>query len=308
MAGFMGEDYQWRVGPVKHRSLHLGDVQLFYREAGSPQAPPVVLLHGFPSSSYQFRHLLPALAADYHAIAPDFPGFGFSSCPSRDRYSYTFHQYADTIEAFLQAKHVERCALYVHDYGAQVAFRLALRNPRRIAALIIQNSEIHYEDGRSLVSWLAMEDYWGDPSPAKRAALRDRLFTEDGIRSEFLEHLPREISELIDPAVPRLAWAQISRPGVIEALLDLHLDYRTNVELYPMFQECLRECQPATLIIWGREDQYYSETAALAYKRELPGAEVRIVDGGHWSLESHGPQVIALTGEFLARAWPPNPS
>jgi pimeloyl-ACP methyl ester carboxylesterase len=282
--------------------VQVSGIQLFYREAGSPEALPVVLLHGFPSSSFQFRYLLPALAQHYYALAPDFPGFGFSACPERDHYSYNFHRYTDTIETFLQTLRIDRFALYVHDYGAQVGFQLALRHPERIGALVVQNSEAYFAEGRS-PSWTAMEEYWRDGSPEKRLTLKDRLFTEEGIRSEFLEHLSPDVRERFDPAVIALAWAQINRPGVIDALLDLHLDYRSNVGLYPAFQKYFRTYQPPALIIWGRDDQYYSEAAALAYKRDLPRAEVRIIGGGHWALETHGPQVTEVTMGFLARTW-----
>jgi len=283
---------------VKHRVIDVAGTRIFYREAGSAGFPAVLLLHGFPASSHQFRFLIAALADRYHVLAPDFPAFGFSDSPDRDEYAYTFEHYTDTIEAFVRALGLTRYALYLHDYGAQVGFRLALRSPERVAALVIQNSEAYYENGRS-TCWSAMEDYWSDPAPAKREALKRKLFTEDGIRREFLENLSPAIHELIDPAVISLAWTQISRVGVIEALLDLHLDYRTNVELYPKVQKYFRERRPQALVIWGRDDQYYSQEAATAYQNDLPGAEIRIIDGGHWAIETHGPDVIMATRRFL---------
>jgi pimeloyl-ACP methyl ester carboxylesterase len=193
---------------------------------------------------------------------------------------------------------IERYSLYVHDYGAQVGCQLALRSPDKVRALVIQNSEAYYEDGRS-PNWSAMEEYWRDPGPAKREALRNHLFTEEGIRREFMEDLSPDVQELIDPGVITLAWAQINRAGVIDALLDLHLDYRSNVELYPRFQAYFRNHQPPILVIWGKDDQYYSPAAAMAYKRDLPYAEIQIIDGGHWALESHGPEIIQLTRRFF---------
>ena len=284
---------------VRHRTTEIEGVKIFYREGGSPSAPVVLLLHGFPSSSFQFRYMLPVLADTYHVLAPDFPAFGFSECPVRSRYSYKFDHYADTIEAFTNKLGLAQYALYVHDYGAQVGFRLALRSPERVAALVIQNSEAS-EDGRTQ-SWSAIEDYWRDPSLLKREALRQRLFTEKGIRSEFVEHLPPEIVELIDPSTIALSWTHIRRPGVVEALLDLHLDYQSNVVLYPRFQSYFRAHRPPALIIWGRDDQYCTPAAATAYKRDLPNAEIHIIDGGHWALESHRSRVIQLTREFLDR-------
>lgn len=285
---------------IKHRWLNLSGMKVFYREAGTPGTPVVLLLHGFPCSSHQYRYLLPALAMNYHVIAPDFPAFGFSDHPDRRHYAYTFEHYAETTETLLQTLGLTRFALYLHDYGAQVGVRLMRRAPERVAALMIQNSEAYYEEGRSS-SWAATEAYWRDPSPEKREALCRTLFTEEGIRQEFVEHLPENLVELIDPGTIQLAWTQIRNPGVIEALLDLHLDYRTNVELYPASQRCFRQHRPPALILWGSHDQYYSAEAAMAYKNDLPDAEVHILDGGHWLLETHGAQVIYLVKKFLER-------
>jgi pimeloyl-ACP methyl ester carboxylesterase len=243
--------------------------------------------------------LLPALSDTYHVLAPDFPAFGFSSCPERSRYAYTFEHYAETIENFVRALGLTLYALCLHDYGAQVGFRLALRAPELVTALIIQNSEA-YLDGRTWI-WSATEAYWRDPSKRKREALRNTLFTEKGIRGEFLEQLPPESAELIDPSAILLAWTHLNRPGVVEALLDLHLDYRNNVQDYSLFQDYFRKHQPPTLVIWGRNDQYCTPASAMAYKRDLPNAEIHVIEGGHWALESHGPQVIRLTREFLDR-------
>jgi len=288
---------------VKYRTVTASEVEIFYREAGPSAAPTVLLLHGFPSSSRQFRYLVPALADRWHVVAPDFPAFGYSACPDRARYAYTFDHYADTIEAFIRTLECEQYALYVHDYGAQVGFRLAMRAPDRVAALVIQNSEAYYSDGRT-PAWSAMEAYWRDASPQNRERLRAGLFAEEGIRGEFLEHLRKEVAELIDPDTMWLARTQIQRPGVIDALLDLHLDYRTNVDLYPKVQAYFRQHQPPTLILWGREDQYYTPAAAMAYQRDLPRAQIRIIGGGHWALESHGPEVIELTRAFLQQQCP----
>jgi pimeloyl-ACP methyl ester carboxylesterase len=284
---------------VRHRTLEVEGTSIFYREAGAEGAPAVLLLHGFPSSSFQYRRLLPALSDTYHVLAPDFPAFGFSSCPERSRYAYTFEHYAETIENFVRALGLTLYALCLHDYGAQVGFRLALRAPELVTALIIQNSEA-YLDGRTWI-WSATEAYWRDPSKRKREALRNTLFTEKGIRGEFLEQLPPESAELIDPSAILLAWTHLNRPGVVEALLDLHLDYRNNVQDYSLFQDYFRKHQPPTLVIWGRNDQYCTPASAMAYKRDLPNAEIHVIEGGHWALESHGPQVIRLTREFLDR-------
>ena len=284
---------------VRHRTVEVAGIRIFYREAGSQDAPAVLLLHGFPSSSHQFRFLLLALADRYHVLAPDFPGFGFSACPNTAEYAYIFTHYADTIEAFTRKFELDRYALYVHDYEAQVGFRLALRSPDRIKALVIQNSEaLRMAALRPSQQWrtsgvilrLKSEKYCDENSLQK-----------EGIRSEFVEQLSPETVELIDPGTISLAWSQISRPGVIDALLDLHLDYRTNVALYSKFHSYFRQYNPPTLIIWGRQDQYCTPAAATAYTRDLPDAEICIIEGGHWAVESHGPHVIQLTREFLDR-------
>jgi pimeloyl-ACP methyl ester carboxylesterase len=299
----MLEIQSMEIQHVKHRAVDLAGVDIFYREAGPADAPPVLLLPGFPSSSHQFRHMLPALANQWRVVAPDFPAFGFSACPDPKHYAYTFERYTDTTQAFTEALGLERYALYVHDYGAQVGFRLALRAPERAAAFVTQNSEAYYADGRS-PAWSAMEAYWQDASPSTRDALRNVLFTEEGIRREFLEHLPPHVAELIDPDTIWLAWTHINQPGVLDALLDLHLDYRTNVDLYPHYQAYFREHRPPVLVIWGREDQYYVPAAAMAYRRDLPDAEVQVINGGHWALESHGPEIVDLTRGFPQRCWP----
>jgi pimeloyl-ACP methyl ester carboxylesterase len=284
---------------VRHRTVQVDAMQLFYREAGSSDAPPLLLLHGSPSSSIQFRHLLPMLADRWHAIAPDLPGFGLSEAPDRSRYRYTFESLTDTIEHFLEALGVTPGALYLHDYGAQVGFRLLTRGAVRPSALIIQNSEAYYSEGRT-EAWNTAEAYWRDPSNENRDKKRAAALSESGVRQEFLEELPADITELIDPAIIRLAADHMGRPGTAEAMLDLQYDYRSNVEHYAKVQNYFRESQPRALILWGRDDQYYTSAAAYAYRQHLPAAEVHVCDGGHWIIESHGAIVATLARDFLA--------
>jgi pimeloyl-ACP methyl ester carboxylesterase len=289
---------------VRHRFSKVDGLDLFYREAGARDRPSLLLLHGFPSSSIQFRHLLPPLSERWHVIAPDLPGFGASAAPDARRYSYGFGNLAMTIAHLLHALGLEPRALYLHDYGAQVGFRLLSQGAVRPEALIIQNSEAYYADGRTN-AWATAEAYWRDDSQANRDRVRASILEEDGIRREFLENLPSDIAERIDPAIIRLAWDHIRRPEVTEAMLDLHRDYRTNVEHYAVIQAWFRAYQPPMLVIWGRRDQYYTSEAAFAYKRDLPAAEIHVLDGGHWVVESHGPEVADLTGRFLARSLSP---
>lgn len=291
------------MAQVRHRYINVDGFDLFYREAGSRDRPSLLLLHGFPSSSIQFRYLFPMLSERWHLIAPDLPGFGLSAVPARASYVYSFGNLATTIEHFLRLLRLTPHALYLHDYGAQTGFRLLSQGGVRPAALIIQNSEAYYADGRT-GAWTTGEAYWRDASRANRDRMRASVLDEEGIRREFLEHLPSEIAELIDPAIIWLSWDHIRRPEVVEAMLDLHLDYRSNVEHYPVIQSYFREHQPPMLVIWGREDQYYTPDAAYAYRRDLPSAEIQLLDGGHWVLESHPRQVADLTERFLASRLP----
>jgi pimeloyl-ACP methyl ester carboxylesterase len=286
------------VPPTRHRYIAIEGVDLFYREAGPASAPTLLLLHGFPSSSIEFRHLFATLSDRWHLVAPDFPGFGLSMVPDHTGYEYSFGNLAATVAHFLERLKLAPAALYLHDYGAQAGFRLLTRGAVQPDFLIIQNSEAYYADGRTN-AWEAAEDYWRDPSAINRAKMRDSVLTEEGIRREFLEDLNAETSELIDPAIIQLAYEHIRRPEVIEANLDLHLDYRTNVQHYVAIQAYLRERQPRTLVIWGREDQYYTTEQAFAFRRDLPAARIEILDGGHWVLESHGDQVSNLSRAFL---------
>jgi branched-chain amino acid transport system substrate-binding protein len=285
--------------PARHRYTTVDGLDLFYREAGLENAPTLLLLHGFPSSSMQYRYLMAQLADEWHLIAPDLPGFGLSAVPDRSRYEYSFANLATTIEHFLQALRLQPRALYLHDYGAQAGYRLLTRDAVRPDALVIQNSEAYYADGRT-EAWATAENYWREPSDVNREKMRASVLNEEGIRREFLEELPAELAELIDPQIIRLASDQIKRPGVTEALLDLHRDYRSNVEHYAAIQAYFRERQPPTLVIWGRRDQYYTSEQADAFRRDLPAVQIELLDGGHWALESHAGEVAQLTRRFLA--------
>jgi pimeloyl-ACP methyl ester carboxylesterase len=279
---------------INHRFVNVDGLDIFYRESGPPDAPAILLLHGSPSSSIQFRNLFPALSDQWRLIAPDLPSFGLSAAPDPANYTYSFENLATTIKRVIDLLHIDTHALYLHDYGAQVGYRLVSRREITPKALIIQNSEAYYSEGRSN-AWGKAEEFWRDPSSMNRNRARAKWLNEETTRREFLEDLAFEIRELIDPSIVRLAWYEISRPGVAEGRLDLHLDYQTNVDHYRDVQAYFREQQPSTLILWGREDQYYSPEAAYAYLQDLPHAQVHILDGGHWVLESHGRQVAELS-------------
>jgi pimeloyl-ACP methyl ester carboxylesterase len=292
------EERSMHLHHVRHPEITLDGLRVAYREAGPPDAPVVLLLHGFPSSSFSFRQLMPALADQFRVVAPDLPGFGFSDVPPRARGALTFDRLADTVAAFVRALGAAPAAVYLHDYGAQVGFRLLVDGRLSPTRVIVQNSEAYLEPGRT-AAWRLAEAFWADPSPARRDALRDALLTEPGVRREFEEQLPAALRERIDPAVVRLAADHLRRDGVVDAMLDLHRDYPSNVAHYARVQAYLRERAPRCCVVWGRRDQYYTEAQAAAYGRDVPSAEVHLLDGGHWLLETHGPEVASIVRTFL---------
>jgi pimeloyl-ACP methyl ester carboxylesterase len=279
-----------------HRTATVDGVEIFYREAGPADAPAVVLLHGFPTSSRMFRNLIPALAAQYRVIAPDYPGFGHSGTPERKDVVYSFAHFARLTDALLGKLGVSRYALYVQDYGAPVGFRLALLHPERVTALVIQNGNA-YDDGLSPF-WDPIRAYWNTPSKANRNALRAGL-TLAATRSQYVDGVTSPSS--IDPDNWLVDQALLDRPGIDEIMLDLFRDYATNVALYPQFQQFFRTRQPPTLIVWGRNDVIFPAAGAQAYLRDLPAAELHLLDSGHFALEDKGPEIAVLMKGFLDR-------
>lgn len=283
---------------VRHRRIKVAGFDIFYREAGRSDAPALLLLHGFPTSSHMFRHLIPALAERWRVVAPDYPGFGYSEFPERGRFAYSFAAYADLMAAFTDAVSLDRYGLYIQDYGAPVGLRLALLRPERVTAVITQNGNA-YEEGLSAL-WEPLKAYWRDPSPANRAVLKGWLGAE-GTQLQYQAGVPKDQLERLAPDSWTLDWLQLSRPGNIEVQLDLFGDYRTNVELYPDFQRFLRQHRPPTLVLWGRRDPFFTEAGALAFRRDLPDAEIQLLDGSHFLLETHFPIALRLIGDFLER-------
>jgi pimeloyl-ACP methyl ester carboxylesterase len=281
---------------VHYRTVAIDSVNIFYREAGPADGPVVVLLHGFPTSSSMYRRLIPALADRYHVIAPDYPGFGQSGVPDRATFAYSFAHYAELVDHLLSRLGATRYALYVQDYGAPVGYRLALRHPERISALVIQNGNA-YEDGLSDF-WKPIKAYWADGSIAHRNALRAGL-TAPATKSQYLDGV-RDPTR-IDPDTWLHDQALLDRPGVDEIMLDLFKDYGTNVALYPQFQSFFRSRQPATLIVWGQNDAIFPAQGARAYLRDLPHAELHLLDTGHFALEDKGDEIAAYMQDFLDR-------
>jgi len=279
-----------------HR-IQADGVNVFYREAGPADAPIVLLLHGFPTSSFQYRELIPRLADRYRVIAPDLPGFGFTEIPTERNYQYNFDSLAKTIEAFTEALGLKRYALYVFDYGAPTGLRVAMAHPERVTAIISQNGNA-YEEGLG-DAWAPIRKYWSNPTQENREALREALSLE-GIRFQYVHGTPDPAA--IAPEGYTLDAALIERPGNADIQLDLFLDYANNVKLYPAFQEYFRKSKPPLLAIWGKNDPFFIPPGAEAFKRDIPSANVQLLDTGHFALESHVEEISAAMRKFLANA------
>lgn len=284
---------------VRYQSLAVQGVNLFYREAGSPQAPTVLLLHGFGASSYMFRELMPKLAAKYHVIAPDLPGFGQTTVQPGVSFQYRFDNLAAVIDAFTVAKGIERYALYVFDYGAPVGWRLAVKNPDKITAIVSQNGNA-YEEGLS-AGWAEMRKAWANPSAENREALR-KFNTAEMLKWQYTEGV--QDTSLIAPEPYQLAYAAIERIGV-EPQLDLMMDYGSNIKQYSELHKFFRSKQPPLLAIWGEKDPFFLPAGAKAFAGDNPNAQVRFVDSGHFALETHGADIAVAMLKFLDQAIKP---
>jgi pimeloyl-ACP methyl ester carboxylesterase len=280
---------------VKHRTIKIDGMRIFYREAGLPTAPVLLLPHGYPSSSFQFRNFMAALADHWHLIAPDYPGFGYSDTPKD--FAYNFDGYAEFMDHFAMALDLNRYVLYLHDYGSQIGLRLAMKAPERVAALIIQNGDI-YEDQLG-PKYHTLRSYWANPTPAGRQKLVDAV-SEEGFRDEFVGEIDEHLVERIPPDLWKLSWPLMT-PQRREIMVGLMEGLRENLTWFPKYQAYLREQQPPTLIVWGPQDGYMPEGAARAYLRDLLQAELHTLDGGHWLLETHATDVITLVRDFLSR-------
>jgi len=276
--------------------LQADGVRVFYRAAGDPNSPVVLLLHGFPTSSFMFRELIPRLAVDSRVIAPDLPGFGFTEVPAERKYVYTFDGLASTIEAFTEALQLDRYALYVFDYGAPTGFRLAMAHPDRVTAIVSQNGNA-YEEGLG-DAWGPIRKYWAEPTAENREVLRKNILTPEGTRWQYTHGVSDP--ESVPPESYTLDAALLERPGNKDIQLDLFLDYASNVKLYPKFQEHFRKSKPPLLAIWGKNDPFFIPAGAEAYRKDLPNARVEFLDTGHFATETHVVEIAAAMKEFLA--------
>jgi pimeloyl-ACP methyl ester carboxylesterase len=283
---------------VHHRTVKLGDLDIFYREAGPRDAPAILLLHGFPTSSQMFRNLIPALADRYHLVAPDYPGFGHSSMPPRDRYAYTFDNLARTVDEFTAKLGLAPYALYVQDYGAPVGYRLAVAHPERVTALVVQNGNA-YDEGLDNDFWKPIKAYWREPgNREKRDALRSFL-TYDATRWQYTHGV--KDPELVSPDGPAHDQFLLDRKGNDEIQLDLFLSYGSNPPLYPKWQAYFRERQPPVLIVWGQHDPIFPAAGAEPYRRDLKTIEFHLLDAGHFALETRGAEIAGLMRDFLGK-------
>jgi pimeloyl-ACP methyl ester carboxylesterase len=276
------------------RTVSIDGLDIFYREAGSRKNPTILLLHGFPTSSHMFRNLMPALADRFHLVAPDYPGFGYSSMPTVDEFDYTFDRLAEIVEKFITAIDLQKYSLYLMDYGAPIGYRIATKYPERVAALIVQNGNA-YEEGLSEF-WEPNRVYWQDPSPENANKLRF-LFSLEGTKWQYTNGVRNP--EAIAPDTWTMDRHFLDRPGNDEIQLALFYSYQSNLLLYPQWQAYLRQHQPPTLVVWGKNDQGFIVEGAYAYKRDLPNLEFHLLDTGHFALEEDGAEIANYMRQFL---------
>lgn len=281
---------------IRHRVISVAGVETFYREAGPPDAPLILLPHGYPCSSFEFRNLMPELADEWRLIAPDYPGFGYSDSP--EDFSYTFDGYATWLDAFVETLKLERFVLYLHDFGSPIGARLAIKRPERIVGQIIQNGDVPYE-GALGPKYADIEKTWSLPEDQLREQLRSAV-TEETFRDEFLNDVRPELAATIPPDLWRLHWGLMTerRKDIAAELLS---DLKPNRAWFPHHRRYLQSYRPPTVIIWGPQDHYMPEASARAYLRDLPDADLHLLDGGHWLLETNLTEVASLARAFLKR-------
>lgn len=287
--------YTIPAAPIHYRTVKVDGLDIFYREAGPKDAPVILLLHGFPSSSHEFRDLIPLLADKYRVVAPDYPGFGYSSQPSRADYAYTFDHLYQTVDAFTRAVDLGKFAIYIQDYGAPVGLRFVVHQPERITGIIVQNGNA-YEVGLS-PAWKPIQAYWQQDTQANRDALRPFLKEQTTI-FQYSQGVP---DDRRNPDAWHSDQATLDRPGNDEIQLDLFHDYRTNVALYPAAHESFRAHRFPTLIVWGKADPFFTVPGAEAYKQDLPDAEIHLLDAGHFALETNAAEIAGYIRDFMNR-------
>ncbi len=281
---------------IFNKSIDVDGVNIFYREAGERKNPSLLLLHGFPTSSVMFKNLMIALSDKYYLIAPDYPGFGFSSFPDKNLFEYSFRNIASYITKFTEAISLDSFTIYLHDYGCPIGLRLCINHPEKIERIIVQNGNV-YDEGIG-PQWDETKDYWQNPSLEKKAKV-SAFLSEEGVKSQYTVGVPSELLPNLSPELWMLDWELMKRPGNIDMQFELNCDYKNNIALFPVFQNFFRTYQPSTLVIWGRYDPFFSVEEAHCYKRDLPNASVHILEGAHMVLETNFDEVLNLIKGFF---------
>jgi len=281
---------------IFNRSVKVDDIDIFYREAGDRKNPSILLLHGFPTSSVMFKNLMVVLADKFHLIAPDYPGFGFSAFPSRDNFEYSFKNISACIGRFTEEINVKSFTIYLHDYGCPIGLRICVAHPEKIERIIIQNGNAYLEGIEPV--WDEIREYWEHPTEEKKQKLYAFL-SKEGTKEQYYAGLPEERFTCISPETWLLDWERMSRPGNPDMQFEMNCTYKSNIEMFPVFQEYFRTYQPPALIIWGKHDPYYSVQEAYCYKRDLPNARIHLVDGSHMVLESNFDEVVDIIRHFM---------
>lgn len=281
---------------IVHKTIAVDGVDVFYREAGGSKRPSLLLLHGFPTSSIMFKNLMVALSDQFHLIAPDYPGFGFSAFPAAADFEYSFDNIAMYINRFTETIGLRSFSIYLHDYGCPIGLRIAVRNPKKIERMIVQNGNA-YREGME-PQWDETIDYWNNPDEEKKKKVTAFL-SEEGVKMQYTAGLSERHLRNVSPESWILDWERMSRPGNVEMQFALNCTYQTNMEMFPVFQKYFRDHQPAALILWGKHDAFFDVAEAMCYKRDLPKAQIHILDGGHMALETNFDEVLNLMKDFL---------
>lgn len=285
---------------IYHKIVTVNGVDIFYREAGKDNKLSILLLHGFPSSSVSFKNLITALSDQYHLIAPDYPGFGFSAFPDKNDFEYSFQSISNIINSFTEEIDLKHFVVYLHDYGCPIGLRMCIKHPEKICGIIVQNGNAYLEGIGP--EWDDTRDYWANPTEEKKQKV-SAFLSEEGVRMQYTAGLSEELLQRVSPEAWILDWERMSRPGNLNMQFELNCSYKTNLEMYPAFQNYFREHQPPALIIWGKHDVFFNVAEATCYQKDLPGAEVHILDGGHMALETNFNDVLQLISEFLKKTF-----
>ena len=282
---------------IFNRSVKVDSIDIFYREAGDRKNPSLLLLHGFPSSSVMFKNLMITLSDRFHLVAPDYPGFGFSGFPDKNEFEYSFKNVAAYINKFTDEIDLRSFTIYLHDYGSQIGLRICVAHPEKIERIIVQNGNAYIEGIGP--QWDETRDYWEHPTEEKKQKVAAFL-SEEGIKMQYTAGLSEELLSRVGPETWVLDWERMGRPGNIDMQFELNCTFKSNIEMFPAFQEYFRTHQPPALIIWGRHDEFFDVAEALCYKRDLPNAQIYILDGGHMALETNFDEVLDIISNFLS--------